>query len=298
MAKYTEMSLIEFIDCCGTEEQCREKLIQLRWPEGHKCEKCGSMRYSKINGRNEYYCMDCKTQFSLKKGTIMEGTKQSIRTWFCAIFLIARDKRGISALALSRELNVNYKSARLMSHNIKNAMSQREMEYMLEGIIEMDEFYIGKGSNGKRGRGTNQTKVLISMSKSEKGKPQYLKLEICEDLKSDTINDFVKRKIKVGSTIISDGYKSYNDLLTLEMKHKIEISGEDNQYLSLHTIISNVKSFVNGTYHGLAKEDLQLCLDEFCYRFNRRFCFKSLFESALTICLFGRHIKYKDLRLG
>lgn len=298
MSKYTEMSLLEFIDCCGTEEQCREKLFQLRWPEGHKCEKCGSLRYAKINGRNEYYCKDCKNQFSLKKGTIMEGTKQPIRTWFCAIFLMARDKRGISALALSRELKINYKSARLISHNIKNTMSKRDMEYMLEGIIEMDEFYIGKGSNGKRGRGTNKTKVLISMSKNEKGHPLYLKLKISDDLKSDTINTFVKENIKPGSTIISDGFKSYNSLLKVDVKHEVEISGENDEYLSLHTIIGNVKNFILGTYHGLNKMDLQICLDEFCYRFNRRFCHRSLFDRVLHLCINGIHIRYKDLRIS
>ncbi len=227
MTKYANMSLIEFIDKCGTEEQCKEKLFNIRWPEGHTCEKCGSKRYGKINGRNEYYCKECKTQFSLKKGTIMEGTKQPIRVWFCAIFLMSRDKRGVSALELSRELNINYKSARLIAHNIKNAMSKRDMEYMLEGIIEMDEFYIGKGSNGKRGRGTDKSKVLISLSKSEKGVPLFIKLKVSEDLKADTINNFVKKSIKAGSTIVSDGFRSYNSLLDVDMKHKVEISGED-----------------------------------------------------------------------
>ena len=86
MAKYANMSLIEFIDKCGTEEQCKEKLFNIRWPEGHICEKCGSKRCGKINGRNEYYCKECKTQFSLKKGTIMEGTKQPLEYGFALFF--------------------------------------------------------------------------------------------------------------------------------------------------------------------------------------------------------------------
>lgn len=164
-------------------------------------------------------------------------------------------------------------------------MSKREMEYMLDGIIEMDEFYIGKGSNGKRGRGMDKAKVLISMSKNEKENLLYLKLKVCNDLKSETINDYVKENIKAGSTIISDGFKSYNSLLDIDMKHEIEISGGDGKYLSLHIIIENIKSFILGTYHGLSQIDLQICLDEFCYRFNRKFCHASLFERTLHCAL-------------
>jgi len=295
MSKYENMNLIEFMEKCGTEEKCREKLFNLRWPDGHICDKCGCKESKKISTRNEYICGGCGKQFSLISGTVFEGTKLSIQKWFCAIFLMSKDKRGISALELSRELNINYKSARLMSINLKNAMTKREMEYMLEGIIEMDEFYIGKGSNGKRGRGTDKSKVLISLSKNEQKQMQYLKLKVCDDLKSDTVNKFVKQNIKAGSTIISDGFKSYNSLLEIDMKHEVEISGKNDEYLSLHTIISNIKSFVLGTYHGLDTDELQICLNEFCYRFNRRYCHGSLFERLLNLCLKSTHLRRIDI---
>lgn len=295
MSKYQNMNLIQFIEKCGTEEKCREKLFNLRWPDGHTCDKCGGKESKKISTRNEYICSNCGKQFSLICGTVFEGTKLPIQKWFCAIFLMSKDKRGVSALQLSRELGINYKSARLMAINLKNAMTKRDMEYMLEGIIEMDEFYLGKGSNGKRGRGTDKSKVLISLSKNEENQMQYLKLQVCDDLKEDTINSFVKGNIKAGSTIISDGFKSYNGLLEIDMKHEIKISGEDNEYLSLHTVISNVKSFVLGTYHGLDTNQLQICLNEFCYRFNRRYCHGSLFERLLNLCLNPTRLRRVDI---
>ena len=132
------------------------EVFQIKMAGGHVCKNCGGTKCKKVSNRNEYYCPDCGTQFSLIQGTVFEGTKLPLLTWFCAIFLMVRDKRGISALALSRELGINYKSARLIAINLKNAMTKREMEYMLDGLIKMDEFYIGKGSNGKRGRGTDK----------------------------------------------------------------------------------------------------------------------------------------------
>ncbi len=295
MAKYENMNLVEFINKCGTEEQCREKLFKLRWPEGHVCKKCGSTKCKKVCNRNEYYCSNCGTQFSLIQGTVFEGTKLPLLTWFCAIFLMVRDKRGISSLALSRELGINYKSARLIAINLKNAMTKREMEYMLDGLIEMDEFYIGKGSNGKRGRGTDKSKVLISVSKTEEGYIEFLKLQVIDDIKSNTIDSYVKNNISVGSTILSDGFKSYNNLINIGYNHDIEISGEEDNYLSLHTIIANVKSFVLGTYHGLDADELQLCLNEFCYRFNRRRCHASLFDRLLNLCLNPLRLRRKDI---
>lgn len=196
---------------------------------------------------------------------------------------MTKDKRGISFLALSRELGINYKSACFMSINLKNAMTTREMEYMLDGIIEMDEFYIGKGSNGKRGRGTDKSKVLIFVSKNKDDSINLMKLQVIDNLKSNTIDEYVKTHISGGASIVSDGFKSYNNLINLGYNHKVEISGEDDKYLTLHTLISNVKSFVMGMYHGLDTDEFQICLNEFCYRFNRRKCHSSLFERLLKL---------------
>lgn len=178
--KYDEMSFIEFQERFNNEEKCRNYFFKLRWPDGHICEECRSDKCKKITTRNKYFCSNCGRQFSLIKGTVLEGTHLPVKKWFCAIYLMAKDKRGISNLQLSRELNISYRAAALITRNIKNAMSQRDMKYMLEGIINMDEAFIGKPS-GKAGRGTDKSKVIVALSVDNNNHPLYLKLKLVDN---------------------------------------------------------------------------------------------------------------------
>jgi len=97
------------------------------------------------------------------KGTIFENTKFSINKWFLAIFLASRDKRGVSALTLSREPDLSLPTTLTMLRELRGLMAQRDRFYQLIGSIEMDEFFIG-ASGGKQGRGTAKNKVIIALS--------------------------------------------------------------------------------------------------------------------------------------
>lgn len=91
----------------------------------------------------------------------MEKTRTDLTKWFLAIYLIAHDKRGVSATRLSEELEVTYKTACLMLHKIRQAMRKRDAEYTLAGIVELDDAFFGAPSEGgKRGRGTEKNQSL------------------------------------------------------------------------------------------------------------------------------------------
>jgi len=89
----------------------------------------------------------------------MENTHISLQKWFLAILLMSRDKRGVSALELARDLDISNENARHMALNIKSAMSARESTYTLSGNVEMDEFYIG-APGGKTGPWNDQNTSL------------------------------------------------------------------------------------------------------------------------------------------
>jgi hypothetical protein len=106
----------------------------------------------------------------------MEKTRVDLTKWFWAIYLTAHDKRGVSAVMLSEELCMSYKTSWLMLHKIRKAMGDRDAQYTLAGIVELDDAFFGPPTEGgKRGRDTEQTKVLVGMSLNEKGHPQYVK---------------------------------------------------------------------------------------------------------------------------
>ena len=302
VAKQNSINLMQFQTIFSSEEACHNHLYQMKWSDGFKCPRCGHSQAYKIKTRKSplYECVDCKHQTTVTAGTIFEKTRTDLRIWFLAIFLVAHDKRGNSATFLSNQLGICYQTAWTMLHKIRKAMGERDTNYTLAGIVELDDAYFGSPTKGgKRGRGTEQTQVLVGLSLNSIGQPLYIKMEIIPDLRGTTISDFAQRTIEEGSVISSDKYRSYNVLTAdpkYEHKPKIFNPKEDSEHLKwLHTIISNAKAFVAGTYHGLGTKHLQAYLNEFCYRFNRRMFKGELFNRLVKACVSVSTITYPEL---
>jgi transposase-like protein len=170
---------------------------------------------------------------------------------------------------------------------------------MLAGIVELDDAFFGAPTEGgKRGRGTDKTKVIVGLSLNPKGHPLYMKMEVIPDIKGVTLVDFANRAIVPGSVISSDAYNSYNALAKQGYQHMPlaynPVDHPDHLHW-LHTVISNAKAFIGGTYHGLDSKYLQAYLNEFCYRFNRRKFKGELFNRLLSCCSSTHVITYSEL---
>ncbi len=143
------MDLKQFADTFGTEEQCVEYLARTRWPHGPVCDKCGSISDAwKTAQPRTWACRACQKQFSVTAGTPMERTHLPLPAWFMAIYLIATSSKGVSAMVISRQLGISYKTAWLLCHRIRQLLA--DDDFTLKGIVEVDETYIG----GKRRRDT------------------------------------------------------------------------------------------------------------------------------------------------
>lgn len=120
-------------------------------------------------------------------------------------------------------------------------------------------------------------------------------MEVIENMKKETVEAFVTTRIEEHSTLIADGHRT---IPTLQDRYQIEAKpfDEDPEHLRwIHTIISNLKSFFQGTFHGLVARHLQRYLDEFCFRFNRRKFAGQLFNRLLEACLSTTTITYCEL---
>ncbi len=186
-----------------------------------------------------------------------------------AIYLCANDKRGISAVQLANLLEISYESAWYLLVRIRRAMGQQDQNYILTGIVEMDDLFVsGSTHGGKRGRGTEKAKVVLSLSKTEKGFPLFARMKEIKDLKTSTLQSFTDTFLKKGTRVECDSYKSYRNLQGVDCATKnFEVS--DGDLMWLHRTIDNLKAFLLGTHHGRCM-NLQSYLDEFCFRFNRR----------------------------
>lgn len=143
----------------------------------------------------------------------------------------------------------------------------------MAGIVELDDALFGAlTEDGKRGRGSEKTKVIVGISLNTQGHPLYFKMAVAPGIKGETLVEFADQRIVSGSIISSDAYRSYRALDGAGFKHEYQIydAKKTPDHLHwLHTVDFNAKAFVGGTFHGLDSKHLQTYLDKFCYRFNR-----------------------------
>ena len=171
------MNIIQIFERFPTQQDCIAHLEQARWPDKPVCPYCGSVKTAPSQHRHR--CYDCKTAFSVTVGTIFHRTHLPLQKWFLAIMLMLNAKKGLSALQLSRDLEINKNTAWRIAMQIRKAMTQADHRSLLTGIIEMDETYIGrkprKGTRGdgpdgglKRGRGTRKAPVVGAVEREGK----------------------------------------------------------------------------------------------------------------------------------
>ena len=192
MARTAEITFKEFRRRYNTEDACRAELFRLRFPNGFVCPKCGCVEYYPVHGRNIYQCRSCRHQTSVTAGTVMHRTHLPLTLWFWAIYLCATDKRGISAVQLSRTLGICYDSAWHLLDRIRTAMGQRDEKYLLSGIVELDDGYVGGPShNGKRGRGTDKAKIVVAVSKTANSAPLFTRMKVVDNVQGKTLQEII-----------------------------------------------------------------------------------------------------------
>jgi transposase-like protein len=300
-----KISLIEFSKKYSSEEKCRCDLWSKRCIIGYKCSKCSCIDGYKIEKIFLWQCKKCTHQMKLISGTVFENSKLELEKWYWAAFLMISSKAGISAKELQSQIGVTYKTAWYVLRRLREVMLISNDKYKLGGIVTMDEAYFTGRENDeskpkKRGRGTDKSKVIVAVSLSEDGKPQYARMQVVDNFRAKTIEKFAEAHIEKGSKIIADGFQSYksqkikkNYFVDYDM---LPADSEDSKLKWLHTFVSNAKAFVLGTFHGLKADDLQLYLDEFCYRFNRRYiphlAFDKLINSAIITPTLGYYFTH------
>lgn len=283
------MDLLAFVEQFPDEKSCVDHIISLRYPEGFTCKHCQHHGGWYLNARRAFQCKGCNRQSCVTADTVFHGSKVPLREWFLMMHLLATSKKGMSALALQRQLpRHDENTIRLMLKKLKAVMAERNGRYKLQGEVEIDEaFFGGCLPGGKRGKGSeNKQKVLVMASVNEViDAPLYVHFEVVDDLKGETLKREIVEHIEKGSNLVTDGYTGYNGLDEMGYDHTsfVGLKGKDNAvYLPwVHILISNAKRFIGGTHHSV--RHLQRYLDEFAWRFNRRF--NNLFDRLLLASL-------------
>jgi len=285
--KMPQISLLEWQKRYGTERACEKVLFKIRWPNGFVCPRCNSIEVSYIKTRKIYQCSQCRYQVSITAGTLFHSTNLSLVKWFWAIYLTASDKGGISALRLAKHIGVSWPTARKMLKKIHTAMTDRDSKYRLEQLIEFDDAYIGGKRTGKRGRGAAGKQPILVAVETRDGNAGYMAIEAVDKISKKTVREFLQNHLKAGQTVRTDAFPALNSVGEMHNHQKKVVPAEEaSEWLPLvHVIIGNLKKFLNGTFHGVSLKYLQEYLNEFSYRFNRRFWEPELPLRLLNACL-------------
>jgi transposase-like protein len=277
------------------DEACREYIRRLRWPKGFVCPHCGVGNEPWTMSDNLLRCRSCHARTSLTAGTIFEGTRKPLRTWFMAMWFVTSQKNGVSALGLQRVLGLgSYETAWTWLHKLRRAMVRPGRD-ALSGTVEIDETYVGGPEKDKWGREI-ESKAIVAIAAEERGQGiGRIRLRRVEDVSADSLLPFVRSAVVPGATIHTDGWSGYAGLKAAGYRHKVSVlaarSDPAHEVMPrVHKVASLLKRWLLGTHQGgIQRQHLDYYLDEFTFRFNRRrsnargLLFHRLAEQAVAV---------------
>src|SRR5213596_1847775 len=184
-------NLKEFDIRFRSEAACREYLMQLRWPDGFRCPRCGCRESSPVR-TVLLRCRDCRHQTSVTAGTIFQDTRTSLRLWFQAVWWMTSQKNGVSALGLQRVLGLaSYETAWAWLHKLRRAMVRPGRD-RLSGWIEVDETLVGGTEEGVRGRQTVGKSWVVIAAQVDGSGIGRIRMRTVPDCSAASLHPFVE----------------------------------------------------------------------------------------------------------
>lgn len=299
------LSMATFIESYGTEQQCRDALVQMRWPNGFVCPACGNTTYCELVTRRLYQCHRCHHQTSLTAGTVFANTKLALTTWYLAIYLLTQHKNGISALQLGRDLGVRYTTAWMIKHKLMQVMLEREQHKTLTDRIEIDDAYLGGERAGKTGRGSpNKVPFIAAVQTTINKKPVTIQLRRVKGFRKSSLAHYAHTSLRAGSTVWSDGLSCFTAIAEAGCVHIPLVTGGGRSsarhptFKWVNTVLGNVKNAITGTYHSISRKHVPRYLAEFEYRFNRRYDLPAMIERFAFVAVRTPPMPYRLITMA
>lgn len=308
-------SLSQFQKAFPDEASCATFLFERRWRDGFVCPVCGSGRAAMLRSRaHTHECLDCGRQTSITAGTAMHRSKLPLTTWFWAAHLMSTHSNGMSARQFEDQLGLTYKTSWLLTQKLRRAMVDPNRQ-PLEGVVEVDQAEIpfragdtlfDPGKSGKIlivgaveviDRATNKTKPGRKGAKYLDTRSGRIRLAMIADNSAASIEAFVRANVKRGTTLLTDGHASYPGL-SGDYRHDPRTVGKMAGHVVLpwiHRVFSLMKRWGLGTYHGLRRKHIDTYLNEFVFRYNRRFYRHISFETILGLASHQLPTSYWDI---
>lgn len=291
----------------NTEDKARDLLERLRWPNGAVCPHCGCKNARKIGKRSGarshsrpglYYCNECKDQFTVTEGTVMERSHIPLNKWLLAIYLLTGSKKGISAHQLHRELGLTYKSAWFMAHRIRYAMRQEPIRSKLKGTVEIDETYVGGRAYNRPDGKVPEKHPVVSLIHRETGRAQSFHMP---HVTAANLKEMVHNYVDQDATVYTDSANVYEGLSEYVLTHGT-VNHSIKQYRKGAACTNTVEGFFSilkrgifGVYHHVSEQHLHRYLSEFDYRYTHREATDGARAIGAVVASQGKRLTYRQL---
>lgn len=289
-------TLRDFTARFATVEACHEFLFGVRYPDGFVCPRCGSARGWRLRTGSWVECPSGH-KASLTSGTVLHRTRQDLVTWFHAAYLVSTLTPGISAVQFQRQLGLKrYETAFQMLHKLRAALLVPDRE-PLHAEVEVDEAFVGGKDPDRGGRGGDKRIVCGAVEVVHWDDPRTgdrrvrcgrVRLGVVPDASGESLGGFVANAVEKGALVRTDMWSGYRPLQAAGFDHRPVTQGKGRT--AVHTlphidrVFSNLKAWLRGTHRGrVSPKHLQAYLNEFTFRFNRRFWRGPAFMRALQL---------------
>ncbi len=289
-----------------TEDEAREYFESRRWPNGPACVHCGSVNVYRVGGKSHrpglLECRDCRDQFTVTVGTVMEDTHLPLAKWAMAFALMTSSKKGISALQIQRNLGLgSYRTAWHLCHRIREAMRYEPLAGKLSGTVQVDETYVGgkprpgDGKVHKKGRGTSKAPVvaLVETGGNVHSRPM-------QHVTTANLKAMMDEVIVPTATIVTDELPAYRKATGgfAGGHHKVNHGGGQYVYNGFHTntaesFFAIMKRGVYGTFHHVSKKHLPRYCAEFDFRWNGRSLTDTERRDLAVVGAEGKRLPYR-----
>lgn len=280
-----------------------------RWGSEPACPKCGSLEVYMMMGRDgqrnkdyRWRCRGCSQLFTVRTGMIFEESRLPLRVWVYAVWKACSSKKGISALQLSREMEITHKSALFILRRIRHGLGEVN-EPKLTGTVEVDEVYVGprkprhKGIS-KQGRGTLKTPVVGMVQRGGD-----VRFRMLEKITAENLNNFIAENADLSCRMITDEFNLYTKVgRKFEGGHEIVThsageyvrAGTDVHSNSIEGVFSLIRRGVMGTFHSISRKHLPNYLNEFQFRWNTRKMNDGQRVAAAIKKVDGKRLEYRE----